>query len=336
MGNWAQNEEYAPHITGRLTYGVLPDSGSPVKIVEKDGLAILDGDIILGPIESVEISETQYRKMKNSSLLGGNLRFQASRRWLRAEVPYYINPSLNNQSRVFDAISHWETYTPLRFVRWTTERDYVQFNPDSTTTCSSSVGRIGGRQIILLADRCHVMNTVHEIGHAVGFYHEQSRLDRDSYVKILWDAILETALHNFDMFDPVTTRDFGKYDYGSIMHYSASSFPKVPGATTIVAPEPIGQRISLSPLDIETAIYFYTSFPVRVGSPFQARWFVTNLPVSPGQRFEEGTILFRVEDVNGFFEYVYRAPAPGMVSSLKYNTGDIVATGDVVLDVFNV
>ena len=34
--------------------------------------------------------------------------------------------------------------------------------------------------------------------HAAGFWHEQSRHDRDDYVTIVWDNILEGLSYNFD------------------------------------------------------------------------------------------------------------------------------------------
>ena len=66
--------------------------------------------------------------------------------------------------------------------------------------CSSFVGRIGGKQEITVGNkkhRCKLGNIIHEIGHAVGFFHEQSRPDRDDFVKIVKENIKEgkTAFH---------------------------------------------------------------------------------------------------------------------------------------------
>jgi hypothetical protein len=62
----------------------------------------------------------------------------------------------------------------------------------------------------------------HEIGHVVGFYHEQNRMDRDDWVNLYWDNIGWFK----DAFDKVKgTDDYGvPYDYESIMHYPWNAF----------------------------------------------------------------------------------------------------------------
>lgn len=50
-------------------------------------------------------------------------------------------------------------------------------------------------QNLSIGARCDTKAIVeHELLHALGFYHEQSRSDRDDYVKIWWDQIEDGEL----------------------------------------------------------------------------------------------------------------------------------------------
>lgn len=56
--------------------------------------------------------------------------------------------------------------------------------------CSSQVGRIGGMQRVTLGDGCIYPGIVmHELMHTVGFWHEQSRWDRDEHVRVNYENI---------------------------------------------------------------------------------------------------------------------------------------------------
>lgn len=57
---------------------------------------------------------------------------------------------------------------------------------DARFECTSNIGRVGKRKYVILADYCFLspVNVKHELMHAVGFSHKQSRWDRDDYVTI--------------------------------------------------------------------------------------------------------------------------------------------------------
>ena len=73
--------------------------------------------------------------------------------------------------------------------------------------------------------------------HALGFFHEQSRPDRDTYIKLQLENLVAPSLERQFRMVPETVLNEGTfnipYDIGSLMHYGSTAFAK-PGTFTIV------------------------------------------------------------------------------------------------------
>jgi Astacin (Peptidase family M12A) len=225
----------------------------PVQYVVRDGLALFEGDIVLGTVEEMTVRTDELRAEISGAVAAGVVISGQQFRWPNCRVPFTIDPGLANQARVTDAIAHWEAHTSYRFVARTTETDFVTFRTGNG--CSSSVGRQGGPQFVNLATGCTTGNVIHEIGHTIGLWHEQSREDRDAFVTIHWDKIQPGLESNFNQ-HITDGDDVGAYDYGSIMHYPRDAF-SIDGSDTITPINPptaaIGQRTQLSAGDIAAA-----------------------------------------------------------------------------------
>ncbi len=257
-------EQLGDDKTGTTVINGTTFAGKQVTYAEVDGLAIFEGDIVLGRAEDlVGTAERSADIAFGVAITGSHFR------WPNADVPYEIDPAMPDQHRVNDAIAHWESNTPIRFILRTAANagqhpNYVRFF--SGGGCFSAVGMMGGRQDISLGSGCSTGNAIHEIGHAIGLWHEQSREDRNTFVTIVFANIDPSKVHNFNQ-HVTDGDDIGAYDYGSIMHYPATAF-STNGQATIVPTQPgvtIGQRTGLSPGDIAAVHAIYPGI-VRPGT----------------------------------------------------------------------
>ncbi|XP_069136445.1 uncharacterized protein [Argopecten irradians] len=92
-------------------------------------------------------------------------------------------------------------------------------------------------QMVGLAKPCRKKSIIlHEIGHAIGMFHEQARPDRNSYINVLYNHILPPVRFNFQKIDPEQTTNYSiPYDYLSIMHYGETAFSFNRSAITMKA-----------------------------------------------------------------------------------------------------
>ncbi|EDO44565.1 predicted protein, partial [Nematostella vectensis] len=155
------------------------------------------------------------------------------------------------------AIDEFHKNTCLRFKARTTETDWVLFIYKSR--CWSKVGLIywkPGYQEVSLGPGCNVKGIViHELMHAIGFWHEHRRPDRDQYVEVLWENIQDGMQeYNFNKlgYDDVDDLQV-PYDYDSIMHYHSKMYSKNKQDTIRPirsANNTLGQRTGFSAVDI--------------------------------------------------------------------------------------
>ena len=238
-----------------------------------DGLAVFQGDIILGPADQVNDMVFDPAEIQGESVLSDQSddlaaieQYMLVRRgrdvlWPNGIIPFAIDVNIDPGIRtriLHDAIPLIETNTNLRLQPYSGQGDHVLFREPPDNSCSSMVGRQGGEQLIRVSNVCRGGTIAHEILHAAGMWHEHQRNDRDDFVQVNWDNIRDDKEHNYETVDAEGIA-IGPYDFDSIMHYpgSCGSFQASGTSGPCIVPlEPLppglhlGQRNHLSAGDV--------------------------------------------------------------------------------------
>uniref|UniRef100_A0A8C2FRZ2 Metalloendopeptidase n=1 Tax=Cyprinus carpio TaxID=7962 RepID=A0A8C2FRZ2_CYPCA len=159
-------------------------------------------------------------------------------------VPYIISPTYG-EITIETGMLDISSATCVKFVPRTHEANFL--NIQSRTGCWSYLGMIGGSQTVSLQSPGCMWSGVaaHELMHALGFVHEQSRSDRDHHVSILWENIIDSKC-----LKPALI-------LSQCIQYA---FSEDGGPTIIPKPDPyipIGQRDGPSPTDIHKINILY-------------------------------------------------------------------------------
>lgn len=156
-----------------------------------------------------------------------------TQRWPDGIVYYEhrVNWSPEQLTLIKEAMAAIERSTCIRFVPRTTQTNYAVITSNPSGCFSTGAGMQGAIQQINLQDdengSCMTHKTiVHELLHAIGLWHEQSRYDRDDHITIHWDNLPNSTIirWQFRKIPESESSTYGiPYNYLSVMHYDAFS-----------------------------------------------------------------------------------------------------------------
>jgi hypothetical protein len=244
-----------------VTVGAQPGDLPP-------GYVIFEGDIQVRVDDLDALMASQTR-----AAFGGIANFWGN------IVPYDFaaNVSAANQQAAINAMNAIGARTGVTFRPLNaTDFDWIRFN--ASTVNNSAVGRQGGIQFVNILNWGNQFIIIHEVYHALGFWHQQAAADRNTYVTINNANICGSNSNPGDpcnanvcqscqdsngnwvscafQFSIVGGGLYGPYDFDSFMHYGRSAF-SCNGGDTISVNSPwntqwqnfIGQRDHFSLID---------------------------------------------------------------------------------------
>ncbi len=243
-----------------------------VSYVIWENLAVHEGDIILGSASNVvDPAPEPHPIKKNFGTVGSRIdalnaiarngRLNLDYLWFYGIMPYKIRDGFTSSERetIMASIQELNLRTNLNLIPFNGQQNFIELRKKTNMIAagSSPVGRQRHGQVLNLNSNPVSRTVIHELLHAAGMWHEQSRSDRDRFIRVLRANVLDGLAYNFDKH----TSDGYKvtpYDHNSIMHYGGFAFGK-PNGTGGILPTivdassgvPVSGGSTLSAMDID-------------------------------------------------------------------------------------
>ncbi len=211
--------------------------GAPLVNGIPQGSRVIDGDIVLPPGFDGPLAATYAVTI-----------------WPGGIVPYEFdaNVSTANANAMLVAMGWWEGVANVDF-RPRNGDDYF-IHIQNNTFNNSSVGRIDNGQIVNINSWNNTAIMAHELGHALGYWHEQSAVDRDDYVTINTANVCQNCCQqsdgsmgscNFNFQIESNSNSYGPYDFDSVMHYGRCAFSTNSAACNAACPSATGETLAV-------------------------------------------------------------------------------------------
>ncbi len=206
-------EQAYPGVKGEVV--TVSIGGVLLQCTKIEGKLFYQGDILIDPQILLRAAAIDYEPA----------------RWPDNIIYYAIDPNFPEKQRISDAIKLFDK-THIVFKERNTETNYILFKYIPEKGCYSWIGMIGGEQEIVIDTWGTAGNIAHEIGHALGLLHEQSKPDRDDYIIVIKENIIKGKEHNFDIWLSKGQYTEG-FDFNSLMCYHSRAFAADPNKFTM-------------------------------------------------------------------------------------------------------
>ena len=197
--------------------------GGKIALLKYDENFYSWGDMLLNKDQIKSLSIPNY----NKSVAISNL----SKRWNNLYVPYRFHPNFSSTANVRAAMNRIRNrLSCINFVELSPGQiadSFIEFRDitsDPDIGGNSALGRQGGLQVININPNSfdRTGTSVHEIGHALGLFHEHVRADRNNFIIVNENNIDPSRLSQFQI--PQNQVIEGTFDFTSAMLYGNTAF----------------------------------------------------------------------------------------------------------------